>query len=72
MTRLLVEEDKLARQHHDEQDDQLAARLIAELTEDDEFDRKIAATAHELDWLIDEALEEDRAGLTQEWQPPKP
>ena len=69
MTRLLDEAFTLARQLPDEQQDELAARLMAELMEDDEFDRTIAATAHRLDWLIDEALAEDRAGLTQDWQP---
>lgn len=69
MTKLLEEAFTLARQLPTERQDELAARIIAEITEDDDFDRAIAATAHKLDWLIDEALEEDRAGLTEEWRP---
>jgi hypothetical protein len=45
MTRLLEEAFTLARQLPDEAQDQLASRIIAELAGDDEFDRKIAATA---------------------------
>jgi hypothetical protein len=44
------------------------ARQLAD-DEQDEFDRRIVTTAHKLDHLIDEALEEDDAGLTQEWKP---
>ncbi|MGH2587456.1 MAG: hypothetical protein ACRDJE_21275 [Dehalococcoidia bacterium] len=69
MTKLLDDAFALARQLADDEQDELAQRIIAELTEDDEFDRKIAATAYKLDRLIDEALEEDDAGLTQEWKP---
>lgn len=69
MTKLLEDAFALARQLPDVEQDQLARRIIDELAEDDEFDRKIAATAHKLDRLIDEALEEDDAGLTQEWKP---
>ncbi len=67
MTRLLEEAFTLARQLPEDQQDELAARIIAELTEDDEFDRKIAATASKLDRLIDEAVAEDDAGLTRDW-----
>jgi hypothetical protein len=69
MTKLLDEAFALARHLDDDEQDELAQRIIAELTEEDEFDRKIAATAHKLDGLIDEALQEDDAGLTQEWKP---
>ena len=51
--------------------DVLAARLLAELAEDDEFDRAIAASAEKLALLAEEALAEDRAGLTQELDPDK-
>jgi hypothetical protein len=68
-TKLLDEAIALARELPHDRHDELAARIIAELTEDDDFDRKIAATAHKLDSLIDEALAEDRAGLTGEWEP---
>ncbi len=67
MTKLLDDAFQLARQLPEDQQDELAARIIAELTEDDEFDRTIAATAHKLDRLIDEALQEDDAGRTKEW-----
>jgi hypothetical protein len=44
----------------------LAARLLAELAADDEFDRKIAGTVDKLSKL---ALEEHRAELTEELDP---
>lgn len=69
MTKLLEDAFALARQLTEEQQDKLASRIIAELTEDDDFDRTIAATAHKLDWLIEEALAEDDAGLTEDWPP---
>lgn len=69
MTKLLDEAFILARQLPEEEQDQLAARIIAELTEEDEFDRKIAATAGRLDWLIDEARADFRAGRTEELDP---
>jgi hypothetical protein len=69
MTKLLDDAFTLARQLADDEQDKLARRIITELTEDDAFDHRIATTAHKLDRLIDEALEEDDAGLTQEWKP---
>lgn len=47
----------------DEQD-LLAARLLAELAEEDDFDRKIAGSADALSSLTAEALAEHRDGLT--------
>jgi hypothetical protein len=47
----------------------LASRLLAELAAEDEFDRKIAGTVDELARLAFEALEEHRAGLTEELDP---
>jgi hypothetical protein len=70
MTKLLDEAIMLVRSLPDARQDELAARIIAELAgdeEDDEFDRTIAATADRLDRLIDEALAEDDAGLTRDW-----
>ncbi len=67
MTKLLDEAIMLARSLPEDQQDELAARIIAELTEDDDFDQAIAATAPKLDRLIDEALAEDDAGLTRPW-----
>ena len=49
--------------------DLLAARLLAELGEEDDFDRAIAAPAHKLATLANEALVEHRAGLTVELDP---
>ena len=72
MTRLLDEAFNLARRLPDEQQDELASRIIAELAEDDEFDRKIAATVDQLDWLIDEARADYHAGRTEELRPEHP
>ena len=49
--------------------DLLAARVLAELGEEDEFDRTIAASAGKLATLANEALAEHRAGQTQELDP---
>jgi hypothetical protein len=46
--------------------DLLAARLLAELGDEDEFDRAIATSADKLAILAHQALAEHRAGLTQE------
>lgn len=67
MTKLLDDALQLARGLPDDQQDELAARIIAELTKEEEFDCKIAATVDQLDWLIEEARAEDRADLTREW-----
>ncbi len=47
----------------------LASRLLAELATEDEFDRKIAGSVDKLSQLAREALEEHRAGLTEELDP---
>jgi hypothetical protein len=44
----------------------LATRLLAELADDDEFDRTIARTSDKLAKLANEALAEHRAALTHE------
>jgi hypothetical protein len=49
--------------------DLIASRLLSELSAEDEFDRKIAGSADELAKLALEALEEHRAGLTEELDP---
>jgi hypothetical protein len=69
MTRLLKDAFALAKQLPEDQQDELASRIIAELTEDDNFDRKIAATVDQLDWLIEEARAEFRAGQTEPLDP---
>ncbi len=47
----------------------LASRLLAELAEEDDFDRAIAATTDRIAGLAAEALAEHHAGLTQELDP---
>jgi hypothetical protein len=47
----------------------LAARLLAELTEEDEFDRAIAASGENLKALARQALADHRAGKTQPLDP---
>jgi len=49
--------------------DLLASRVLAELGEEDEFDRVIAASADKLASLANAALAEHRAGQTQELNP---
>jgi hypothetical protein len=49
--------------------DVLAARVLAELVDEDEFDRVIAASADKLVSLANAALAEHRAGQTQELDP---
>jgi hypothetical protein len=51
--------------------DALAARLLAELAAEDDFDRAIANSPEKLARLSREALAEHRAGLTQELDPDK-
>ena len=60
--------DQAARLPADEQD-LLAARLLAELAAEDDFDRAIACSSDKLARLAQEALTEHRAGLTQELDP---
>lgn len=69
MTRLLDEAFALARGLPEQAQNELAVRLIAELTAEDAFDRKIAATAIRLDPLINEALADDDAGRTEPLAP---
>jgi hypothetical protein len=47
----------------------LAARLLAEVAGEDEFDRTIARTSDKLAILAREALAEYRAGKTEELDP---
>ena len=69
MTALLQEAFQKASALPDEVQDLLASRVLAELADDDEFDRAIAASADRLTALANEALAEHRAGLTQELDP---
>ena len=43
--------------------------MLAELADEDEFDRAIAASADKLTSLANDALAEHRAGRTQELDP---
>jgi len=49
--------------------DLLASRVLAELVDEDDFDRAIAASADKLASLANAALAEHRAGQTQELDP---
>lgn len=59
----------MVRQLPEEVQNALADRSMTELSEDDAFDRKIAATVAQLDWLIEEARDHYRAGRTEEMDP---
>jgi hypothetical protein len=52
-----------------EEQDLLAARLLAELGEEDKFDREIADSSGRLADLAREALDEHHSGLTEELDP---
>ena len=69
MTTLLQEAFAKASELPPAEQDLLASRLLAELAEDDEFDRAIAASSESLARLAREALGEYRAGKTQELDP---
>ena len=47
----------------------LAVRLLAELAEEDDFDRAIAASSDKLASLARDALAEHRAGQTEPFSP---
>lgn len=47
----------------------LASRLLAELAAEDDFDRALAQSGNKLGQLAKEALDEHRAGLTEELDP---
>ena len=49
--------------------DILASRLLAELAEEDDFDRAIGATTDKLTILARQALADHKAGLTEELDP---
>jgi hypothetical protein len=69
MTTLLQKAfDQAAALPADEQD-VLAARLLAELAAEDDFDRAVAQSSDKLARMAREALAEHRAGLTQELDP---
>lgn len=65
MTKLLQEAFDAAAKLSPEEQDLLAMWLLAEIVAEDEFDRKIAETAHKLTPLAEEALAKHRAGQTE-------
>lgn len=69
MTTLLQKAFAEAAKLPTDEQDVLASRLLAELADEDEFDRKIASTAHKLVKLAQEAIDEHRAGRTEELDP---
>ncbi len=69
MTKLLQDAFAKASTLPPAEQDLLASRLLAELAEEDEFDRAIAASSDKLARLAREALAEHRDGRTQELDP---
>jgi hypothetical protein len=66
MTKLLQKAIDAIEKLPAEEQDLLAARLLAELGEEDDFDRAIAASSSRLEKLARDALEEHRTGETEE------
>lgn len=69
MTTLLQQAFSEAAKLPDLEQNLIGSRLLAELSEETEFDRAIAATSDTLARLAQEALTEHRMGLTQELKP---
>ena len=69
MTTLLERAFSEAAKLPDQEQDVIGARLLAELSNESEFDHAIATSADQLVRLAQEALAEDRAGLTQKLNP---
>jgi hypothetical protein len=69
MTALLEQAFAEAAKRSREEQDLLAARLLAELAAEDAFDRAIAGSAAKLAKLAREAIDEHRAGKTHELDP---
>jgi hypothetical protein len=69
MTALLQQAFAKASQLPDKEQEVLAARLLAELAPEDEFDQRIAATSSQLEGLAREAISEHRSGTTQQLDP---
>jgi len=65
MTELLQQAFDAAAKLTPEEQDLLASWILAEVAEEDEFDRKIAATSDKLVPLAAKALEEYLAGETE-------
>lgn len=69
MTTLLERAFSEAAKRPEAEQDLLASRLLAELADEDDFDRAIARSTDKLARLAEEALAEHRAGLTEELDP---
>lgn len=69
MTKLLERAFTEAGKLSSAEQDLLASRVLAELTDEDEFDRAIAASADKLVSLANDALAERRAGQTRDLDP---
>ena len=69
MTKLLEHAFAKAAKLTAAEQDVLASRLLAELADEDDFDRAIAATSGKLAILARQALAEHKAGLTEELDP---
>ncbi len=69
MTHRLQQAFSAASKLSEAEQDVLAARLLAELEAEDDFDRKVAATSDKLAKLAAEAIDENRRGLTEELDP---
>jgi len=65
MTALLQRAFTQAQKLPPPEQDVLASRLLAELADEDDFDRAIAASADKLTALADKALADHRAGRTK-------
>ena len=69
MTALLQQAFQEASQRSREEQDVLAARLLAELAAENAFDKKLAGSADKLAELARQAIDENRAGETKELDP---
>lgn len=69
MTNLLEQAFAEAAKLSADEQDVLAARLLAELAAEDDFDSAIASSSAKLAGLAEEALVEHRAGRSQELHP---
>ena len=69
MTTLLQQAFQEASQRSREEQDVLAARLLAELAAENAFDQRIAESPEKLAKLAREAIDEHRAGQTEELDP---
>ena len=72
MTTLLQQAFAQAAKLSQAEQDLLAARLMAELAAENDFDRAIDHTSDRLVPLANEALAEHRSGTTKELDPPRP